>query len=201
MRLRLSDRIAYRVSAVGLLLSVAMLLFLRVLWVGPQRDLLAIRRLELEQRRAEVADARRSAGRLSRLEGEVAGMQRRVDVLRRTVPESHEAAAVLRGLQQTAGRSGLTMEAFIVDAPRVRERYVEWPVRLELTGGFHDLTTFLDRVSRLPLMVTVGELSIRALASGPPASTISVTCRAVTYVLRESAATDDSAAAAEGDDR
>ena len=61
-----------------------------------------------------------------------------------------------------AARSRLTMQSFTVDTTHAREAYEEWPVRLELTGGFHDLAAFLDEVSRLPRIVTIGGLAIRA---------------------------------------
>lgn len=190
----------HRVLKVGVWLSVGAALAFRLLWVGPQRDLLAIRRMELEQRRAEVARARLAASRLPRLEADAARLRRRFEVLRETVPGPREASALLRRLQGMAGRSRLTMQSFTVDAARVREHYVEWPVRMELTGGFHDLAAFLDEVSRLPLIVNIEELSIRALPSGSGASTIAVTCTAVTYVLGESVAVE-AAAVVEGDGR
>lgn len=191
---------ADRVLKVGIWLSVGAALVFRLLWVGPQRDLLAMRRLELEQHRAEVARARLAASRLPRIEADVGRLRRRFEVLRHMVPGPREASALLRRLQGMAGRSGLTMQSFTVDAARVREHYVEWPVRLELTGGFHDLVVFLGEVSRLPLIVNIEQLSIRALPSGSSASTISVTCTAVTYVLSESAAVE-AATVVEGDGR
>ena len=175
-----------RMLVAGVLLPLAAVVALRLVWVDPQRDLLAMRRLELEQRRAEVVRAGRAASRLPGLEADVERLSRRLAVLGRTLPGPREAPALLRRLQRIAARSSLTMQAFTLDATRVAEQYEEWPVRLELTGGFHDLAAFLDEVSRLPRVVTIGRMSIRALASGTPGETIAVTCTATTYVLRES---------------
>lgn len=174
-----------RTLAAGVLLPVAVLAAFRLLFVEPQTDLLAMRRVELEQRRGEVARARLAASRLPQLEAEVARLRRRLAILRRGLPEAQDASAVLRSLQEVAVRSQLTMQSFALEETRVREGYEEWPVRLEVTGGFHELASFLDAVSGLPRIVTIDHLSIRALPSGKPNATIAATCIATTYVLRE----------------
>ena len=173
--------------AVGILLPVAALAAFRLLFVEPQIDLLAMRRVELEQRRAEVVRARRAAGRLPQLEDEVRRLRGRHEELSRSLAEEDDASWVLSTLQEIAVRSRLTVQSFALDEPSAGEGYEEWPVRLELTGGFHELASFLDAVSRLPRIVTIGQLSIRALPSRTPNATIAATCIATTYVLRESA--------------
>lgn len=175
-----------RLLAAGVLASLAAVPAFRLLWLEPRRNLLAMRRVELEQSRAEIVRARRAAGRLPGIEAEVERLRGRHAALRRAVPEPDGASALLRGLQEIAAQSGLTLEAFTFDAVRVREQFEEWSVRLELTGGFHDLVAFLEAVGRLPRIVAVGGMTIRALAAETQAATISVTCTATTYVLRES---------------
>ena len=185
MKSSLAEGARNRTLAAGVLLPVALLAAFRLLFVGPQTDLLAMRRVELEQRRGEVARARLAASRLPQLEAEVARLRRRLEILRRGLPEAQDASAVLRSLQEVAVRSRLTMQSFALDETRAGEGYEEWPVRLEVTGGFHELASFLSAVSGLPRIVTIDRLSIRALASGGPNATIAATCIATTYVLRE----------------
>lgn len=187
MKWGLPEGIRDRTLAAGALLPVAVLVAFRLFFVGPQTDLLAMRRVELEQRRAEVVRARHAAGRLPRLEDEVERLRGRHEELRRSLPEKDDASSVLRSLQGIAARSRLTVQSFALDETFVREGYEEWPVRLELVGGFHELASFLDAVSRLPRIVTIGQLSIRALPSRTPTATIAATCIATTYVLRKSA--------------
>lgn len=198
MNLGLARGNVRRVLAAGVLISLAAVLAFRILWVGPRRDQLGMRRVELEQGRAEVDRARRAVGRLPVIEAEIERLRRRHAALRRALPESGSAPAVLRELQGMAGQAGLTMEAFTLEAVRVGERFEEWPVRLEMTGGFHDLAAFLDAVGRLPLIVTVSRVSIRALPAGSSAATIAVTCTATTYVFREPGAGEGASMTKEG---
>lgn len=185
MKSSLAEGARNRTLAAGVLLPVAVLAAFRLLFVEPQTDLLAMRRVELEQRRGEVARARLAASRLPQLEAEVSRLRRRLAILHRGMPEAQDASAVLRSLQEVAVRSRMTMQSFALDETRPGEGYEEWPVRLEVTGGFHELVSFLDAVSGLPRIVTIDRLSIRALPSGKPNATISATCIATTYVLRE----------------
>lgn len=187
MDVRLPDGRRRRLLAAGALLSLATLLAFRVLWLEPQRESLAMRRVELERSRDAIVRARRTANRLSGLDAELERLGRRAATLRRALPERRDASAVLRGLQGIAGRSDLTVEAFTLDPVRVGEHFEEWPVRLEMSGRFHELAKFLDELSRLPWVVTVGQMSIRALPPGARAATIAVTCTVTTYVVRESA--------------
>ena len=185
MKSSLAEGARNRTLAAGVLLPVAVLAAFRLLFVEPQTDLLAMRRVELEQRRGEVARARLAASRLPQLEAEVSRLRRRLAILHRGMPKAQDASAVLRSLQEVAVRSRLTMQSFALDETRPGEGYEEWPVRLEVTGGFHELASFLDAVSGLPRIVTIDRLSIRALPSGKQNATIAATCIATTYVLRE----------------
>ena len=170
----------------GVLASLAVALAFRILWVAPQRDLLAMRRLELEQSRAEAVRARRAADRLPALEKDVGRLRRRREALVRGLAGPGDGAVLLRGLQEIAVGAGLKLEAFTPVAVRQREGLEEWPVRLELSGGFHDLIVFLDLVGRLPRIVIIDRMSIRALAPEARPGTIAVTCTATTYALHES---------------
>lgn len=185
MSSRLRQRAGRRLLAAGVLASLATALAFRMLWVGPQRDFLEMRRAELEQSRAEALRARRAASRLPALEAEVERLRRRRGALDGDLPEASEAGSLLRGLQEIAVQSGLTTETFALAAVQRREQLEAWSVRLELTGGFHNLMGFLGEVSRLQRIVTVGRLSIRALAPGTRPATIAVTCTATTYVLHQ----------------
>jgi len=186
MRYRPSEGTGKRLLAAGVLGSLAVTLAFRILWVGPQRDLLAMRRAELEQTSGQAASAQREASRLPGLDAEVERLRSRWDVLGAALPAPRDASALLRGLQEIAARSGLRTETFTLAAVHPREQFEEWSVRLELTGGFHDLATFLDEVSRSERIVTVSRMSIRARRRGTRTATIAVTCTATTYVRRES---------------
>ena len=40
--------------------------------------------------------------------------------------------------------------------------HAEWPIGLKLEGSYHDLGTFLERVSKFPRIINVGAMHIAA---------------------------------------
>lgn len=171
-----------RVLAV-LVASAVAVVAARTVWMAPRRDALAIERQELRQRRVAIRDAREAAARLPELEREGAGLEQRLRALRRVFPRASEAAIVLREMQTLATQSALTVVAFTPLPAGSRPPYVTRRVRLELTGSFHELTAFIEAVASSPRLVTLTELSVRALDPPRPPATISVICTAETYVL------------------
>ena len=121
MKPKAPEGTARRLLAAGVLASLAAVTAFRILWVEPRLDLLAMRRAELEQSRAEIVRVRRAAGRLQALEAEVERLRRRDAALRRALPDPRAASALLRRLQGIAVQSGLTVEAFTLDPVRAGE--------------------------------------------------------------------------------
>lgn len=171
-----------RVLAV-LVTSAVAVVAARTAWVAPRRDALAVERLELRQRRVAIRDARLKAARLEELEREGAVLERRLRALVRAFPRAPEAATVLREMQMLAAQSELTVVAFTPLPAGSRPPYATRRVRLELTGRFHELLAFIEAVASLPRLVTLTELSVRALDPPQPSATIRVICTAETYVL------------------
>ncbi|MCA1584638.1 MAG: type 4a pilus biogenesis protein PilO, partial [Acidobacteria bacterium] len=63
--------------------------------------------------------------------------------------------------------------------------HAEWPIGLELEGTYHNLGLFLDRVSKFPRIINVGDIAITARREPAPHATIDVSCTATTFVLIE----------------
>jgi type IV pilus assembly protein PilO len=73
--------------------------------------------------------------------------------------------------------------------------HAEWPIGLQLEGTYHDLGTFLERVSKFPRIINVGDIHIKAETRADGA-TISAECTATTFVLLEQQASAAGAGAA-----
>jgi type IV pilus assembly protein PilO len=65
--------------------------------------------------------------------------------------------------------------------------HAEWPIGLELEGTYHDLGAFLERVSKFPRIINVGNIKISAPSpqSRSGGSTVTAECTATTFVLIE----------------
>jgi type IV pilus assembly protein PilO len=103
-------------------------------------------------------------------------------VLRSVLPEEQDVADLLRRVQAMATQSNLAILGFTPKNPAKQQLHAEWPITLKLEGTYHDLGSFLERVSKFPRIINVGDMKIEARASND-GSTISAECTAMTFVL------------------
>jgi type IV pilus assembly protein PilO len=158
-------------------------------WVA--RDAMAA----IETRRAELATINQSidhglatAKRLPEFRGEVQQLEAQLERLRAVLPEEQDVADLLRRVQAMATQSRLTIRGFTPRPVTRRQMHAEWPIGLQLEGTYHDLGAFLERVSKFPRIINVGNIKISAPQqqngpSGP--STITAECTATAFVLIE----------------
>ncbi len=83
--------------------------------------------------------------------------------LRAVLPDERDVADLLRRVQGMATQSSLTILGFTPQAVAKKTIYVEWPIGLKLEGTYHDLGRFLERVSKFPRIINVGDLKVKAL--------------------------------------
>ena len=152
-----------------------------------------INQIQMENRRTQQI-----AGQLEELEAEVATMESQLATLSNILPEAQETDVLLRRLQAAAVDTNLNLRSSTYQAPILHDFYAEGPIELDLVGSFHDLARFFDRVSKFGRIVTVGQVTIAALADGG-ADTIQVQCIASTfYFLPEVEVSGDAAASVGG---
>ena len=98
------------------------------------------------------------------------------------LPEQQQVDTLLRSLQLSATDMNLEIDRFDPQPEVIHDFYAEVPIQLDLVGNYHDLARFFDRVSKFGRVVTIGEVTIRALAAdASPGNTIEATCTASTF--------------------
>jgi type IV pilus assembly protein PilO len=153
------------------------------------RDLMA----NIDTREAQLATINQTierglatAKRLPEFRREVQGLEAQLDRLRAVLPEEQDVADLLRRVQAMATQSRLTIRGFTPRPVTRRQLHAEWPIGLELEGTYHDLGAFLERVSKFPRIINVGNIKISTKEKAQPgASTVTAECTATTFVLIE----------------
>jgi type IV pilus assembly protein PilO len=147
-----------------------------------QRDEKAAR---LESLQKEIRALEVTAQKLQEFQREVALLERKLETLKSILPPAKETPDLMRKVQALAAQSNLTINNFTPGATVNREFYQEWPITMGVTGNYHNLAIFFDRVSRLTRLVNIGGLNIRALPNQTPSQTIGAGCVATTFVYLE----------------
>ena len=134
-------------------------------WNWVARDAMAsieTREVELAKINQTIERGLATAKRLPEFRREVEQLEAQLGRLRAVLPEEQDVADLLRRVQAMATQSRLTIRGFTPRAVTRRQMHAEWPIGLQLEGTYHDLGTFLERVSKFPRIINVGNIHIRA---------------------------------------
>lgn len=153
------------------------------------------REAQLAKLRTDIDRGLQTARRLPEFRREVGQLEAQLERLRAVLPEEQDVADLLRRVQAMATQSRLTIRGFTPQAVTKRQMHAEWPIGLQLEGTYHDLGMFLERVSKFPRIINVGDIHIKA-ETRPDGSTITAECTATTFVLLDQQASAAPAGAA-----
>lgn len=185
MNLSLSKLPWYGQLGVFVVLSIAAGGVFWNFYAKPTQADIDMRQAQLRTIRADINRGRATARRLPEFRRQVEDLQAQLDRLRPVLPEEKDVADLLRRIQGMATQSNLQIRGFAPQPVATRQMYAEWPIGLELDGTYHNLGSFLERVSKFPRIINVSGIHIKTKDDGGPAQTVEATCTATTFVLVE----------------
>jgi type IV pilus assembly protein PilO len=126
--------------------------------------------------------------KLDELKAEVKSLEQKLQLLTEQLPPGTEVSGLLRQIQNLVSQSGLSLKLWRPDKRRVHPSglYEEIPISMELTGGYHDVALFFDRVSKLTRIVNMLNLRMASATMNKSGSMeIKVNCTAMTFAAVE----------------
>ena len=106
----------------------------------------------------------------------------------RLLPDKHEIPTLLSSWENLGAQSGLEFLLFQPQKEVNRNFYAEIPLKIEVTGPYHNVATFFDKVSRLSRIVNIGDVKMtEAKAAKTKSDTVilKTSCTATTYKFIE----------------
>ncbi|NIO48940.1 MAG: type 4a pilus biogenesis protein PilO [Candidatus Aminicenantes bacterium] len=167
------------------LLAVIVFALLFFVYFKPQNTKLTALKQEREKTEAEVTNLKQKNLQLSRIEEELVDLRKILNELEAIIPKRKEIWDILKKMQQLAINSRLNIVKFLPKGEVDMEFYYEWPISIEITGNYHNLAMFFDRLSNFSRLFNVEDFSIKSLTKQTEASTISAAYTAKTYIFRE----------------
>lgn len=100
--------------------------------------------------------------RLEELKVENAQLQSQLTMLQAQLPMEQEVSSLLKQVSDLSMESGLEVKLW---KPGARKKdssgmYLEIPVDVEVSGGYHSLASFFDSISKLPRIVNITNLNM-----------------------------------------
>ena len=88
---------------------------------------------------------------------------------------------MLRNISDLGKSAGLDFLKFVPGVEIPKDFYAEIPIDITITGPYHNLGFFLDKVSKLDRIVTVNNINIDKSQKDGLEMLLNSTCRLVTY--------------------
>ncbi len=145
---------------------------------------------QIAQTRAEVDKMRELEEALPELQAGVATLQKRLEVLQHILPQEYETANLLRGVGTLAAQSNLRIRDLEFKQPVPTEFYAESPISLEVTGSYHDLGRFFDRIGKFARIINIDDVDITALDDSA-AGTVRAQITAKTFIFLQEPAPEE----------
>lgn len=87
-------------------------------------------------------------------------MRQSFGALLRQLPNKTEIETLLTDISQTGISSGLEIELFKPEGLIPKDFYAEYPIKLKVTGRYHQFAQFISGVAALPRIVTLQNIAI-----------------------------------------
>ena len=101
--------------------------------------------------------------------------------LLRQLPNKTEIETLLTDISQTGISSGLEIEFFKPEGLIPKEFYSEYPIKLKVTGRYHEFAEFVSGVAALPRIVTLQDISVKPIKKDGGGAKLMMEVTAVTY--------------------
>jgi type IV pilus assembly protein PilO len=167
------------------LIAVVILGLFYFVYYKPKGDELQNVRDERVKVEAEVAHLKQKKQELDKIQAELEQMKVTLDKLEAIIPQKEEISNILKSMQQLAYDTRLSIVKFIQKPEIVKEFYAEQPIEVAITGDYHNLAIFFDRLNTFRRLFNIEDFSIKALRDQTEAATISAEWNVKTYIYRE----------------
>ena len=157
-------------------------------YLAPLNDDIQSRTKTLTDLQVVIAKSLQQQKQLAQIKREAQELQAKLDMLKTILPQEKETDQIFRSVQQQATTSALRILRVAPRAVLDHEVYTEWPIDMQITGTYHNVGMFLDKIRQLPRIVNITGLRIGVRnAQGDQAATSSIdaTYVATTFVYKE----------------
>ena len=132
--------------------------------VQPQFDKLkVVEAKEIQLRQTFDREQEKAANRTAYIE-QLEEMKKTFNVMLRQLPNKTDIESLLVDLSQTSVASGLEVQYFKPETEVPREFYAEYPIRISVTGQYHQFGKFISGLAALPRIVTLSNIDITQTA-------------------------------------
>src|SRR6201981_356567 len=151
-----------RAGAVGLAVLLLSVLGIYMLVWNEQRPELQRHQEEEQKLRQEYKDKHAKAVNLELYKQQLKDIERSFGALLRQLPGKTEVPSLLVDISQTALAAGIQEKLFQPEPEQKKDFYAELPIKIRLTGSYHQFGEFVSGIAALPRIVTLHDIDIKS---------------------------------------
>jgi len=153
-------------------------------WFDTKDQVAALQKAEQqEKQKKQVFEAKQTkAANLGPLKEQLEEMKQSFGAMLRQLPNEAEIEALLVDISQTGLASGLEFDLFAPGAEHRADFYAQKPMKIKVTGTYHEFGEFVSGVASLPRIVTQHNVSIRPQGKDSKKLVMETTAKTYRYI-------------------
>ncbi|MEY4588495.1 MAG: hypothetical protein RL497_571 [Pseudomonadota bacterium] len=100
------------------------------------------------------------ASNLEKYRQQIAEMEESFEALKKQLPNDTEVPGLLEDIDEKGVGSRLVIDSITLQPEKQAEFYVELPIDIKVTGGYHEFGSFVSGIAGMPRIVTLHNFSI-----------------------------------------
>ncbi len=128
-------------------------------------ELAAAKKQEQTLRTSFEAKAKEAAN-LEDYREQMVKMEESFEAILKQLPSDTEVPGLLEDIDEKGVASRLDIESIALQAERSSEFYIELPIKIVVTGGYHEFGSFVSGIAGMPRIVTLHDYTIKKLGKG-----------------------------------
>lgn len=142
-----------------------------------------LERAQLEEKELKTSyeHKQRKAANFNAYSEQLAEIERSFGTMLRQLPGKTEIPNLLVDISQTGLAAGLQEELFQPSSEVRKDFYAEKPIKMRLTGSYHEFGKFVSDIAALPRIVTLHDIQITSQPDGEEPDSLILKVTAKTY--------------------
>jgi type IV pilus assembly protein PilO len=150
----------FRVSLI--VLTFAVVTGLGIYWTIVQDKAPQLSRAQEDEKTLRVTfeNKQRKAANYDAYKRQLSQIEQSFGTMLRQLPGETEIPSLIVDISQTGLAAGLQEKLFVPQPEIPKDFYAEKPIKIRLSGGYHEMANFVSGIAALPRIVTLHDISI-----------------------------------------
>ncbi len=151
---------AFRAGVIGIVFAVVV--GLGIFWTIVENKAPQLARAQDDEQTLRVTfkSKQKKAANYDAYKAQLAQMQQSFGTMLRQLPGKTEIPSLIVDISQTGLAAGLQEKLFQPQSEIPKDFYAEKPIKIRLSGGYHEIANFVSGIAALPRIVTLHDINI-----------------------------------------